>query len=473
VRQKTACCAVLTDSGQQRDSVLGYRREPADRQYSTGTRMNRRNCMDGPFEPATAAGLAEALRLDPTLAAEPDRLRRALADLAPFDERGGWLLALGAAAGVPELVERGHVIEARARLSDLTACRADAAAWTVAAWSRALDGEPPDGDLPAGDEDTSYEFAAGAESGLAEEPGLPTALRVAVGPDGRPVLAAVTMQGVFVVDGIQAQGRWRRVATVRAPRSRDVALALETAPGRVLWTDHDGVRIRSLRRDGARLVLGEPRVLAAPQGSEQARYPMTALGHPDGDLSVLWTSDRLSMTLTEDRAWGTGTEMAPVPGPCADGERLDGLHWCLDTLQTGWLLCRTDRGRLLAARWDMTMSEAGQWHDLEPPTALTAAALAAVGEVVFAIAITPHGDLLSLDVRAAVSERGEWHSIDRPAQVSAAPPPRVLAVGARYGRPDLDGWLALSGPGGVWAMPVTRRGDILQCGAPAHIWTGE
>ncbi len=48
-----------------------------------------------------AAGLAQALRLDPTLAAEPDRLRRALADLAPFDERGGWLLALGAAAGGP------------------------------------------------------------------------------------------------------------------------------------------------------------------------------------------------------------------------------------------------------------------------------------------------------------------------------------------------------------------------------------
>jgi hypothetical protein len=462
--------------------------------------------MDGPFEPATAAGLAEVLREDPTLAAEAERLRRALADVAPFDERGGWLLALGAAAGVPALLEQGHAAEACARLSDLAGCRADAAAWTVAAWSRALGRGSLDGDvLSAGAEQAAYEQAAyeqagdeqagdeqaceqaayeqagdelalntgGARSGPAEEPGLPTALHVALAPDGRPVLAAVTMQGVFVVDGVQAYGRWRRVATVRAPLSRDVALALETAPGRVLWTDHDGVRVRTLRRDGVRTVLGEPRVLAVARDGEQARYPMAPLAHPDGDLSVLWTSDRLSLTLTEDRGWATRTRVAQVPGPCAAGERLDGLHWCLQTRQTGWLLGRTDRGRLLAARWDVTMDDAGQWHDLEPPTALVAAALAGVGGTVFAVAVTPHGDLLSLDVHAGVSGRGEWHSIDRPVQVSAAPPPRVLAAAARRGRPDLPGWLALAGPGGVWAMPVTRSGDILHCGAPVNIWTGE
>lgn len=335
--------------------------------------------MEGPFEPATVAALAEALRLDPTLVGEPERLRRALADLVPFDERGGWLLALGAAAGVPALVEQGHAAEARARLSDLAACRADAAAWTVGAWSRAVDGEAVDGDVlpeggPAFDDDDSV--TADAQSAPVEEPGLPTALCVALGPDGGPVLAAVTMQGVFVVDGLQAHGRWRRVATVRASLSRDVALALETAPGRVLWTDHDGVRVRTLRRDCVRLVLGTPRVLAAPPDGEQVRYPMAALAHPDGDLSVLWTSDRLSLTLTEDRAWDTGTRIAPVSGPCQDGERLGGLHWCLETRQTGWLLCRTDRERLLAARWDATMNEAGQWHDLEPPVAPVAAALA-------------------------------------------------------------------------------------------------
>jgi hypothetical protein len=432
--------------------------------------------MEGSFESATAAALVEALRFDPTLAAEPERLRRALADLAPFDERGGWLLTLGAAAGVPALLERGLAIEARARLCDLTACRPDAATWTVAAWSRALGGSPGDYALTAEAEPALDEFALiteGLASGPAESPGLPTALRVALGPDGEPVLVAVTMQGVFIVDGVQAYGRWRRVATVRAPLSRDAALALETTPGHVLWTDHDGVRARMLRRDGTRLVLGEPRVLAVPSDGAQARYPMAALAHPDGDLSVLWTSDRQGLSLTEDRAWGTGPRITPVPGPCADGERLDGLYWSLDTRQTGWLLCRTDRGRLLAARWDVTMNEAGQWHDLEPPATLVAAALAGIGDTVFAVAVTPHGDLLSLDIRATVSGRSEWHSIDRPAQVSAAPPPRVLAAGSRFGRPDLPGWLALSGPGGVWAMPVTRSGDILQCGTPANIWTGE
>jgi hypothetical protein len=424
--------------------------------------------MDGLFEQATATGLAEALRLDPTLTAEPERLRRALADLAPFDERGGWLIVLGAAAGVPALLQQGRAAEACARLTDLAACRADAAAWTVAAWSRALGGEPFDDDLPqVGDELSSGELdpaVASLEHGPAEQPGLPTALCVALAPDGGPVIAAVTTQGVFVVDGIQAYGRWRRVATVRAPLSRDVALALQAAPTRVLWTGHDGVHARTLRRDGARLLLGAPGVLASPDDGQQARYPLTELGHPDGDLSVLWTSDRVNLKLTEDRAWGTETRDAPLPGPCTAGERLGGLHWCLETRQTGWLLCRTDRGRMLAAQWDTTMNEAGQWHDLEPPAALVATALAGVGEAVFAIALTPHGDLLSLDVGAAVSGRGEWHSIDRPAQVSALPPPRVLAVGARQGRPDLPGWLAISGPGGTWAMSLTRSGDILTCG---------
>ncbi len=442
--------------------------------------------MDGPFDKATVAGLAEALRLDPTLAGEPERLRRALADLAPDDERGGWLLALAAAAGVPALLGQGLVAEAHARLCDLAACRADAAAAAVEAWARALDGAAeagefaadevaagggenwPEGVLAGLDPD-----AGGAAAGPGEQPGMPTALRVALWPDGGPVLAAVTMQGVFVVDGVQAYGRWRRVADVRAPLSRDAALALETVPGRVAWTDHDGVRVRALRRRGARLVLGEPRVLAVPPDGAQARYPVAVLGQPGGDLSVLWTQDRLHLTLTEDRAWGTRTQPGLVPGACGAGERLNGLHWCLETEQTGWLLCRTDRGRLLAARWDVPLNEAGHWADLEPPAVPVAATLVCVGEVVFAVAATQQGDLLSLDVRGALSGYAGWHSVDRPAQVSAAPPPRVLASGARRDRPALPGWLALAGPGGVWAMPVTRSGDTLECGNPANVWTGE
>lgn len=433
--------------------------------------------MDGPFDAAIVAGLAEALRLDPTLAAEPERLRRALADLAPGDERGGWLLTCGATAGVPALIKQGLSAEAHARLSELTACRADAVAWTVAAWAQVLAGD--DGDGPAalpGEADWLDDVESAAASGAAspaEEPGTPTALRVALWPDGTPMLAAVTMQGTFVVDGVDAYRRWRRVATVRAPLSRDVALCLEPMPGRVVWTDHDGVHARSIRRHGGQLLLGDPRMIAVPSAGGQARYPVAALGDPAGDLSVLWTADRLDLTLTEERSWGTSPASARLPRACGAGERLDGLHWCLETERTGWLLCRTDRGRLLAASWDVGLNEAGEWVDLEPPAVPVTAALACVGQVPFAIAATQHGDLLSLNVRRAAAGDAGWHSVDRPVQVSAAPPPRVIAAGARYADRAGPGWLALAGSAGTWAMPVTRSGDILECGSPASVWTGE
>ncbi len=433
--------------------------------------------MDGPFNMATVTGLAEALRLDPTLAAEPERLRRALDDLAPGDERGGWLLTCGAMAGVPALIKQGLSAEAHARLSELTACRADAVAWTVAAWARVLTGD--DGDGPAGlpdEADGLDDVEQAAVSGVmspAEEPGTPTALRVALWPDGAPMLAVVTMQGIFVVDGVDAYRRWRRVATVRAPLSRDVALCLEPVPGLVVWTDHDGVHARSARRHGGELLLGDPRMIAVPPADGQARYPVAALGDPAGDLSVLWTADRFDLTLTEQRSWVTSPASVRLPRACGAGERLDGLHGCLETERTGWLLCLTDRGRLLAASWDVSLNEAGGWIDLEPPAVPVTAALACVGQVPFAIAATRYGDLLSLNVRRAAAGDAEWHSVDRPVQVSAAPPPRVIAAGARYANPTGPGWLALAGSAGTWAMPVTRSGDVLECGSPANVWTGE
>ena len=432
--------------------------------------------MDAPFDAATVTGLAEALRLDSTLAAEPERLRRALADLAPGDEQGGWLLTSGAIAGVPALIEQGLIAEAHARLSELSAGRADAVTWTVSAWAQVLSGGTADG--PAGlPGETGWlddqQPAAGESASQAEEPGTPTALRVALWPDGTPVLVAVTMRGIFVVDGVNAFGRWRRVATVRAPLSRDVALCLEPTPGRVVWTDHDGVHARSLRRHGGQLLLGESRMIAVPPAGAQARYPVAALSTPDGDLSVLWTADRLELTLTEDRTWGIVPAAGRLPRACGAGERLDSLHWSLETAQTGWLLCRSDRGRLLAAHWDVGLNEPGGWVDLEPPAVPVAATLACVGQAVFAIAATQHGDLLSLEVRGAVDGDAGWHSVDRPVQVTASPPPRVIAAGARYDHSAAPGWLALAGSGGTWAMPVTRSGSLLECGSPANIWTGE
>lgn len=429
--------------------------------------------MDGPFDTTTAAALAEALQLDPTLAAEPDRLRRALADLAPADERGGWLLTLGAAAGLPTLIEQGEAAEAHARLSDLCACRAEAASWAVSAWARALNCDLPDyeRDLAAGaDEESDSEPRAPSE-----EPGPPAALRISVRPDSGPVMAAVTTKGVFLIDGVQApaQGRWRRVATVRAPLSRDVALVLDSPPGLVVWTDHDGVRVRALRLGGSRPGLGDPRLLAVPAAGEQARYPVTAFEHPDGGLGVLWTSDRVDLAQAEERAWGTVHDAVPIPRACAVGEKLAGLDWCRQTSRLGWLLCRTDHGRLRVARFDLTLDECGRWHDLNPPAAPVAAAIACLSGTPFAIATTAEGQLLSVNVRAAADGLEQWHSIDRPGEIRLQPPASVLAADAVHDQPEDAGWLALVCGGALWVMPVTVAGNIIECGAAVDVWTGK
>lgn len=429
--------------------------------------------MHGLFDETTAGALAEALRLDQTLAAEPDRLRRALADLAPTDERGGWLLALGAAAGLPALIERGEAAEAHARLSDLFACRTDAATWTVSAWARALNLDLPDGEWGVA---TVADDEADSEPRVpSEEPGQPTALRLTIGPDGGPVLAAVTARGVFVIDRVQApaRGRWRRVAAVRSPLSRDVALALERPAGLVIWTDHEGVRVRTLHLGRARPGLGDARLLAVAPVGGQARYPVAAFGHPDGGLCVLWTSDRVDLAMVEERAWGTHEGAVLIPRACDDGEKLAGLDWCRQTGRTGWLLCRTDRGRLLAARWDLTINECGGWFDLNPPAAPVAAAIACLRAAPVAIAATAGGQLLSVDVGAAADGWAPWHSVDRPEEIRRQPPSRVLAADAPCDRPEDPGWLAIAGNGGVWAMPVSMAGDIIECGDPVRVWTGD
>ena len=273
--------------------------------------------------------LSEALRLDPTLAAEPARLRRALADLAPHDERG-WLLALGAAVTVPELISRGQAAEAGARLADVCGCRPETAGWVLSAWALALGRELPDrpsrpsGTTSPSSDGTPEPEPTPAEGTQAEEPGAPSALRVCVWPDGTPAAAVVTMRGVFVLADVRApaRGRWRRAATPRAPLSRDVALVVDGHQAEVVWTDHDGVHARSLRRGAAGpLGLGGPRLLGTPPDGEQARYPLAALGGED-TLWAVWTADRRAIVLTEERNWLPGGKTVPLPAVSAEGERL-------------------------------------------------------------------------------------------------------------------------------------------------------
>lgn len=427
------------------------------------------------------AALCEALRLDPTLAAEPSRLRRALADLAPHDERG-WLLTLGAALAVPELISQGQAAEARARLADVGGCRPDAAAWALAAWAQALGHDLPDGPRgPAASpvpDDTPEPAGPAADGAPVEEPGAPSALRVCVWPDGMPAAAVVTMRGVFVLTdaSVPAKGRWRRAATVRSPLSRDVALTANADRAEVVWTDYTGLHARSLRRSAAGpLSLGGPRLLGAPPAGEQARYPLAALSCGADTLSVVWSSDRRALFLTEERSWLPASETAPLAVAASAGERLTGLDACAETERTAWLACRTDRGRILVTRWDLTVADLGRWRPLDPPAVPVATAVMCLDGAPVLIAATAAGDLLSLDVRTVAGGDAAWHSIDRPERVRQAPPARIIAAGAPLPQPGAaaqPGWLTLAGHAGVQAMPVTRRGDIVECGAPIDVWTG-
>jgi hypothetical protein len=422
-----------------------------------------------------AAALAQALRLDPTLAAEPVRLRRALADLAPHDQRG-WLLALGAAVGVPELIGQAQQAEAQARLVDTCGCRPEVAGWVLSGWVLALGGELADGPAHQPAATAPEPDEAPPEGTPAAEPGAPSALRVSVWPDGTPALATVTMHGVFVLPdaGSPARGRWRYAAPLHSPLSRDVALAVGSNQAQVVWTDHDGVRARSLRRSGPSSVnLDGTRLLVSPPDGEQARYPLAALGSGADALSIVWTADRRTLILTEVSGWLPGRATVPLSALCADGERLASLDGCAETERTAWLACRTDRGRLLVAQWDLTVGEVGQWRPLDPPVSPVAIAVACFGGVPFVVAATGNGDLISLDVRIAARGAVSWHSIDRPEPIRSAAPARIIAAAAPDpGEVGKTGWLALAGTTGVRVMPVNRRGDILECGAPSGVWTG-
>lgn len=445
--------------------------------------------MESPPAGDARAGLIEALRLDVTLAGDPGRLRRALADLAPADERGILLVALGAEVGVPGLLAAGQAAEAHIRLADLCGCRADVARWVVGTWELAAGpgsgagtgalsaGEPPpEEDLCRG---TGEGGEPGEDEALPEErPGRPTALRVAVWPDGAPAIAVITLDGVFVLGEAPdaARGRWRRAATPRTPLSRDIALALEEEPGQIVWSDHDGVHARALGRGGGPgpVRLGGPRLLVSPPGGDQARYPLAALGTGAGCLEVVWTANRSDLLLARARDWAARAEESELPAACASGERLTCLDVCAETGRTAWLAALGDRSRVLAAKWDLSLPGFGRWLALSPPAVLVTVAIAVLDGVPVIVGATAAGDLLSLDARAAAAGRESWHSVDRPAPIRQAGPARSLAVGAPgpASGPGRPGWLALACGQEVWAVPVTRSGDVIDCGEPIPVWLG-
>jgi hypothetical protein len=414
------------------------------------------------------AGLVEALRLDPSLCWHSGRLQRALADLAPHDERGRRLVVLGADLGVPGLLDLGLAAEAHARLVDRAGCRSDVANWVISAWRSArelsADAEQPAGGLPNS-----------ATPVAIERPGQPTCIQLAVWPDGTPSVAIITLDGAFVLADarLPAAGAWRRVASPRTPMSRDIALALGADPGEVAWSDRDGIYARTLRRPGSPhpgvVGLGDARCLASPAVGQQPRYPLAALTVCPGSLDVIWTADQRQLTCAQSRAWAPAAPPIRLPPACKVGERLTGLDVAVETIHTAWLTCITDRGRVLLARWDTSAGFHGSWISLDLPArhvvAVTVASLQGDPTV---IAATSDGNLLSADARAA-GGRDAWHSIDRPAGVRRLSVVRAISAGSA----ENDGWLAIVGDDTVWLQPIERHRGMVQCGPGTPLWLGE
>ncbi|GGN18376.1 hypothetical protein FHR83_004099 [Actinoplanes campanulatus] len=369
---------------------------------------------------AATTALATALRYDPSLAGEPDRLARALEDLLPGDERTVALLVAAARAGVPELLAGGHAEQARDRLTGYAGFRPEIAAQLLAAWSGDDTGTP------------------------AESPGPPAA--VALG-DG-PVLALVTGSGVFT----GSAGAWRRVASPPGATSRDVALA----GGHVLWTAPGGVFARRLTADDPRPhhhtadeprpnghIDDEPRIVAT---ADQVRYPLAAVC-PDGStVDVFWTPDRVRIEHAALRDWG-GTSSLTVP-PAPSGERLTALAAATGSARTVWLAALTEAGTTACARWDLTAG-IGDWTPVDPPARLATLTLA--GRWLLAYTVTGH--LLAYDLDGA----RQWRSVDHPAGVARfARAPHAIAATR-----DL---LLVAGPSGTWTAPLDSLTEVPRLG---------
>jgi hypothetical protein len=413
-----------------------------------------------------AAALADAVLADPSFAADPPRLGRALLDLSPYD-RLNRLLVLAAELGVPALTSAGALAEARDVLRYDAGLRFGVANWVVAAWAATgpQAGDPVtavrSGDPPGVEEE---------EDTLAEDPGRPTTIRLGAGPDGRPVVAAISPSGVFVTspDGSLSPVpvSWRRVATPHAPTSRDVSTVLGGGRDLIVVSTELGLTVRSLScvdtdttPSGVRV--GEPQLLV-PAGGEEPRYPLVALAPDDSSVEVLWTADRRRLRRALIRDWLPGVASGTVSSPCGPRERLTALHLAGGSPGPAWLLAITDEGTPQVARWEVELESVGPWHPLHPPVPIAAASIVLLDGVPIALAGNDDGHLISTEVGAAGGVRESWHSVDAPAELPHPGPIRLLA--AAGSGPGASGWLAVSGTNRSWLAPLRRVDDRVVAG---------
>jgi hypothetical protein len=215
--------------------------------------------------------------------------------------------------------------------------------------------------------------------------------------------------------------------------------------------------------------LGQDRWLAETPPDRQARYPLAALTSAPGWVDVLWTTDRTSVSVTQLRPWEAPSSGPPAPPPCEAPERLTRLDLALETERTAWLVCLTDRSRVLLAGWDLSVGSHGHWQTLNPPgDGLASITVTSLSGTPVIIALTVSGNLLGASVRDALAGRGGWHSIDRPAELRGPSAARIISAAGT----GTAGWLAAAGHDAAWLIPLERDGSVVRCGPAAPVWLG-
>jgi hypothetical protein len=422
---------------------------------------------------ALTRALARLVDLDARFATSPGRLARALADLAPNDDRGGRLVVTASELGIPTLLRDGNPSEARGRLTDTAGMREDVADQVIRAWTAALGGDVVSGSRPEGWSGPAHPSrrAAGPrpapapDGAVSADPGVPSTIRLAVWPDGGLITAVVATTGIFVSGGTPGGWPgWRRVATPPAALSRDVAVAVrggsdpEAVKDAILvWSERTGVFRRRIRRDGAGLVLDRPEVVAAPSaGSGEPRNPVAVAHWPDGSLDVLWSTDRITMQHQVIRPGLPDRTAAPMPSACATGDHLRDAAAIPHGEHSAWLLAHTARGTVLLQEWDLSLGDPPPWRAVAVPEPFSAVTVVQVGARCRLVGATADGDLWEVDAAAALNGTPSW----APLAPSTLPPAtgRVHAVCAASAA-GRHGVLAVLGVASSWTARIGRDGD--------------
>src|SRR5262245_34976770 len=124
------------------------------------------------MDEATATrALAAVIDIDETLAADTDRLARALSDLLPYHPRDALLCVLRAVGGVATLARTDHLVEGYGRLVGESGLRHGVAEWVISVWRAAT----PDATRAARTAKRTVATELPQDTTLLETPGKPAA----------------------------------------------------------------------------------------------------------------------------------------------------------------------------------------------------------------------------------------------------------------------------------------------------------